>query len=191
MKAKVEAVIERIDQQALWFGVTTWLLSFGYQLAFFSYYRFFENPILSSGRNVFSYYSGVVGDGIILPMVNILIFLLLKDIGAHLSMRKFLSFLGLGLLLTVAIHLFQATSNLTNWAMPEPFVWSGIGRFHFFFMWWEFSFLFFALSEVMRNWRDVTTNAWHFTLLGLTWLGIGAFVASFIIDYAPIFGWGL
>lgn len=188
MKSKVTYIASRIDRQALLFGVATWVLSFGYQLAFYSYYLYSASPLLAD-RNVFSYYSGVIGDGLILPTLNVLVFLLLKDIGARLSLKKFMIFLGLGVSVTVAIHLIQGTLALTNWAMPFPFQWSGIGRFHFFYMWWEFSFLFFAMSEIIRNWRSVTTNAWHFSLFGLSWLGVGAFIASFIVDYTSILGW--
>lgn len=186
MKVKVLSLTEYIDQRALLFGVVTWLFSFGYQLAFYAYYQFFGSSLLTTHRNVFSYYSGMIGDGVILPILNVVLFLLLKEIGAKVTTRKFIFFLSLGLIVTIFIHLGQATLALTNWAMPAPFHWSGIGRFHFFFMWWEFAFLFFSLGEIIKNITSIAGDRKSATLFGLSWLGTGMFLVSFVIDYLKI-----
>lgn len=181
--SKLNSVVKHIDRNSLYFGLLTWLMLFGYQLVFYSYYRYTESPLLSGQRNVFSYYSGILGDGLILPILNILVFVLLRSLGVRLQVVKLVFFLALGLGATVTFHFLQASLSLTNWSMPEPFNWSGLGKFHFFSMWGEFSFLFLALFEVSARWRSFLTYSWQTWALGLIWLSLWAFLLTFIIDY--------
>lgn len=126
----------------------------------------------------------MVGDGVILPILNILVYLLLRELKVRLSWGKVWTFLILGLVTTILVHYAQASNGLTNWAMPEPFFWSGVGRFHFFFMWFEFSLLFLTLAETARRTKDVYRNYRRMSLFGLSWLAIGVFLATFILDYS-------
>lgn len=180
---KFQSTLKHMDRQALLVGFFTWLMLFGYQLVFYTYYRHTENPVLDDSRNVFSYYSGVLGDGVILPILNILVFVLLRSLGVRVYFRKLFFFLGLGLGATLMAHFLQASLSLTNWSMPSPFNWSGLGKFHFFSMWGELSFLFLALFEVSARWRSFLTYSWQTWALGLIWLSLWAFLLTFIIDY--------
>lgn len=182
----LRTAVKQVDRNALYFGLLTWLMLFGYQIVFYSYYRHVESPLLTGQRNVFSYYSGILGDGLILPVLNILVFILLRSLGVRLHLKKLMFFLGLGLGATVATHFLQASLSLTNWSMPEPFNWSGLGKFHFFSMWGEFSFLFLSLFEVSARWRAFLINSWQTWVLGVIWLTLWAFLMTFVIDYQAL-----
>lgn len=183
---KLPAVTFRIPRQVWYFGALTWLLSFGYQAAFYGFYRATGSEFLQGQRDVWSYYSGIIGDGVFVPLINMFVLLLLRELKPTVTLGKIVSFFLLGLITTLAIHYVQASFALTNWAMPRPFFWSGVGRFHFLFMWTEFSFLFFTLGEVVRHLNRIYNDRRELELLGGTWASIALFLATFVIDYAHI-----
>lgn len=173
--------------QAISFGALTWLSAFGYQI-FFYYYYLSQGSSLASEKNVFSYYSGIVGDGMIVPTLNILTYLLLHSLRVTVNLRKIAFFAALGIGVTLLVHLAQASLALTNWSMPTPYVWSSLGKFHFFFMWFEFSFLFLALYEVVIRQGVVRSSRNQTKLFLLSLLLVALFLALFAYDYAQILG---
>ncbi len=166
-------------------AVLTWLGAFGYQLAFYGYYRLIGDGFLHY-KTVFDYLSGLVGDGIILPILNVLVYLLLREMKVKLTWGKVGIFLVAGLVTTVLVHYTQASNDMVNWAMPEPFFWSGVGRFHFFFMWFEFSLLFLTLIETIRRTSEVYRSYRKGGLFALSWLSIGLFLLTFVMDYTNV-----
>lgn len=175
-----------ITNPTMLFGVLTWLLAFGYQVSFYVLYRLQGSEFLVGQRTVWSYYSGIIGDGVVVPLINMAAFLLLRELKATLNLKKSMLLLSIGFAVTVAIHYTQATLGLTNWAMPEPFFWSGVGRFHFLFMWVEFSFLFWAFYESVRHLKQIYSRDRDLLMLGAAWLAIGLFLLTFVIDYAHL-----
>lgn len=187
MKRLLTPLYRSSTSQAISFGALTWLSAFGYQI-FFYYYYLFQGSSLASEKNVFSYYSGIIGDGMIVPSLNILTYLLLHSLRVTVNRRKIAFFAALGLGITILVHLAQASLALTNWSMPAPFVWSSMGKFHFFFMWFEFSFLFFALYEVVIRLGEVRGSRAKTKLFVLSLLLVALFLALFAYDYAQILG---
>lgn len=182
MKKIVELIYKTPTSQAISFGALTWLAAFGYQI-FFYYYYLLQGSSLVTERNVFSYYSGIIGDGMVVPALNILTYLLLKSLRVSVNLRRIVIFSLLGIGVTLLVYLAQASLALTNWSMPTPYVWSGMGKAHFLFMWFEFSFLFFTLYEVTSRLGEVRGSRSQIRLFLLSLLLVALFLALFAYDY--------
>jgi len=183
---KVSTVLHNTFRQAMFAGVLTWLLAFGYQLVFYFYYENFEHGLIATKETVFSYYSGWIGDGLLVPLTNVLVFLLIKRLEFRTNNKHVGLALLFGLSFTLMAHYLQAALALTNWSMPVSFHWSGVGIFHFFFMWAETSFLFYALMLCVYRYRKLRGDAEARMYLGLSILSLLAFAGTFWADYLKV-----
>lgn len=177
----------RVDRLVLMTGVVTWLLCFGYQLVFYWFYQLNGSYLIHHYDTVLSYYSGVIGDGVIVPVVNIVVVMLLREVKVKVISTRVAIAVGLGLVLTVLAHWAQANFDLTNWSMPTPYHWSLVGRFHFGFMWAESSLLIFTFIETVTS-SNKLRRARPALLYSLAWLGLAAFAATFLADYLKVLG---
>lgn len=112
------------------------------------------DPIVHEYRATLSYTSAVVGDGLLIPMVNVFMTgqLALWRRKPRLS-EVALSILAGGLV-TGLVHFYQAVNNLQNWTMTAPFDWTPLGYYHAAFMWTEISFVLFFMGQVGLVARD-------------------------------------
>jgi len=108
------------------FGVTCFF-GFIVQAAGSAWLRWQDDPIAANYRTTLSYTSALIGDALLIPLVNV--------------------FLG-GALMTAIVHLYQAANALLNWTMTQPYRWSGIGYEHAAFMWAEISLVLFFWGQV-------------------------------------------
>src|SRR5260370_40426931 len=105
-------------------ALISWALLFGYQWAFSLSYK-------GPQHTVFAYHSGVLGDGVLIPAVNVAGFLVLRYLAAAIQWRRLPLYALLGLLTATSAFLVQASLDLLNWSMPLPYHWSYVGQFHF------------------------------------------------------------
>ena len=112
------------------------------------YLRWTSDPIVTHYRATLSYTSAVVGDGLLIPMVNVFMTsqLSLWRRSPRLSEIAF-SILG-GAVVTTFVHLYQGMNDLRNWTMTAPFQWTPLGYYHAAFMWTEVSFVLFFWGQV-------------------------------------------
>lgn len=164
-------------------GSVTCILSFGVQCGFFVLYKLTGNPIIKNYKHVFSYTSGVIGDGLLVPLVNIFAFLTLTQIG-HTIPRLDILILGLimGFGVTFIAHWGQRKYDQKNWTMLKRGEWNNLGLYHAIFMFLESSFLGYTLIFYIDylfnpNSEAVFTPFWYaiFVLL--------LFALTFIFDY--------
>ncbi len=157
-------------------AAVSWVLLFGYQWAFSFLYKGHQHT-------VFAYYSGVLGDGILIPAVNVAGFIVMRHLGPSIPWRRLHIYALLGLVTTATAFLVQARLDLVNWSMPLPFHWSDIGQFHFLVMWAEISYLYLVLATAVNNWsalrRDLT--GWQAFWTGL--FGLVLFAGTLAADY--------
>ena len=118
------------------------------------YLRYENDPLVLHYRATLSYTSAVIGDGVLIPLVNVCM-------AGQLALwrrRPALSEVGLsvlaGGLLTGGVHLYQAVNNLRNWTMTSPFNWTPMGYYHATFMWAELSCVLFFWGQVGLVARD-------------------------------------
>src|SRR3954471_2819571 len=128
MVAALRLARQRIGLPILVPVVISWALLFGYQWPFYTRYH-------GSEPTVFSYLSGVIGDGVLLPIANLGAFLVMRQLFQNIRWERLPLYAALGLITTIAAFLAQAGLGVINWSMPAPYVWSVVGRVHFIVFW--------------------------------------------------------
>jgi hypothetical protein len=173
------AVVRRARDQA-WLpvlpAVVSWALLFGYQWAFSLAYKGHQHT-------VFAYYSGVLGDGILIPAVNVAGFVVLRQLAPGIPWKRLPLYAVLGLVTTTTAFAVQANLDLVNWSMPMPFQWSDVGQFHFLVMWSELTYLYLVLATAVNSWSQLRRelSAWRSFWAGL--VGLFLFAGTLAADY--------
>ncbi|MCL5675844.1 MAG: hypothetical protein M1120_01825 [Patescibacteria group bacterium] len=136
-----------------------WLVQLFYYLVTVSY-----NPGAFLGKRILlDYTTGVIGDGLIVPVINVFIlnFLILSRV--KLNKLVTIAVLVLSLLTDFLAHFFQGLLNLTNWSMPRPFQWNFAGYWHMvsLFLQMTYLYLFFYAVTVshVRIRKDIKLQA--------------------------------
>lgn len=128
--------------------IATAFFGFIVQAAGNVYLNWRADPIVSEYRATLSYTSAVVGDGFLIPLVNVFITSQLVAWRRRPRITEVVAaILGAGAL-TVAVHLYQALNALLNWTMVRPFEWTPLGYYHAAFMWAELSLVLFFWGQV-------------------------------------------
>jgi hypothetical protein len=128
--------------------LTTWIFGFLIQAAGSAWLRWQDDPIASHYRTSLSYTSALLGDGLLLPLVNVLIVSQLMVWRRRPRGREIAGALLVGALVTSLVHFYQAANALLNWTMTQPYRWSGLGYEHAAFMWAEVSFVLFFWGQI-------------------------------------------
>lgn len=172
-----------MDIKLIYIALATCFFSFGIQTLFYLWYLIRREPIIGRYKTVFSYYSGVVGDAILIPATNVFAFLTLE--GVEFPLADYPSWLAafvIGLTTTLLIHFVQKHLNLTNWTMPQKGKWTFLGIYHTLFMFVETIFLSFTLLTFVRQ---ILTEG---KSLGASYVRSGLFIMflfllTFVYDY--------
>lgn len=85
-------------------------------------------------RGPLDYVSAVVGDGVALPLVNMVAVVVLRRSKAYVGKKEAAAALLSGVLVTTYFHATQATAGLVNWSMPVPWRWNAFGAWHALYM---------------------------------------------------------
>jgi len=128
--------------------LVTCFFGFLVQAAGSAWLRWHDDPIASAYRTTLSYTSALIGDAILIPLVNVFI------VGQLLAWRRKPRIaevagplLASGLI-TIFLHLYQAANALLNWTMMQPYRWTGLGYEHAAFMWAEVGLVLFFWGQV-------------------------------------------
>jgi hypothetical protein len=111
------------------------------------YLRWRADPLVTEYRATLSYTSAVIGDGILIPLVNVFMTSQLAVWRRRPNVREVAGAIIGGALITAFAHVYQATQDLRNWAMTKPWEWTPIGYYHGVFMWAEISFVLFFWGQ--------------------------------------------
>ena len=106
------------------------------------------DPIASTYRTTLSYTSALIGDAILIPLVNVFIVGQLLAGRRQPRIAEVAGPLLVSALITIFLHLYQAANALLNWTMMQPYRWTGIGYEHALFMWAEISLVLFFWGQV-------------------------------------------
>jgi hypothetical protein len=175
MAAALRLARERIGLPILIPAAVSWALLFGYQWAFYLRYH-------GSEPTVFSYLSGVIGDGVLIPLANLGAFLVLRQLWPNIRWQRLPLYAGLGLATALACFLAQAGLDIVNWSMPSPYEWSPVGRFHFLVMWGELTYLYVAMAVSVNNWGLLRSDALAWRSYWAGWLALVLFALTLIGD---------
>jgi len=175
MVAAIRLARERFGLPIIVPAALSWTFLFGYQWAFSLTYH-------GTQPTVFSYYSGIIGDGVLIPAANLGAYVVLRRLRPNVHWQRLPLYVALGLITAFAAFLAQAGLGVVNWSMPSPFHWSEVGRVHFVVMWAEVSYLYVAMAASVNNWDMLRRDelAWRGYWVG--WLAIGLFALSLVAD---------
>lgn len=115
-------------------GLLTFFFGFGGPVVINLYLLSIHSPLVLNFRPSLNYISAIFGDGIILPIVNMLVVSSLLKNQAFLNRRTVGLGLFFGFLVTVFFHILQAALGLVNWAMPSVWQWNFVGFWHAVYM---------------------------------------------------------
>ena len=136
------------DHIVLLVGLATMFFGFGAGALINWYLRLVKSPLVAELRGSLDYKSSIIGDGFVLPVVNMLVASFLLNERSMIGTRE-LWFAGIcGVVITAYFHITQARRGLVNWCMPEPWHWNLLGAFHAVYMYTVSSLLglFYALT---------------------------------------------
>lgn len=106
--------------------INNWLVQLSYYL-----YVVRKNPVAFVGhRTLLDYWTGVVGDGVIAPLINIFIYFVIVNTGIEITASVIIWSYVIALWFDILTHYFQARQSMTNWSMPKPYQWNGAGKWH-------------------------------------------------------------
>lgn len=129
-------------------GAATFFFGFVTQAAGSFYLSWTGDPIVSQYRTTLTYTSALIGDAILVPLVNMFMTSQLWDWRRRPRSTEVVAALGSGAILTVGGHLYQAANALLNWTMMAPYAWTPLGYVHAVFMFAELSFVLFFWGQV-------------------------------------------
>ncbi|MDO8506835.1 MAG: hypothetical protein Q7S41_04410 [Candidatus Limnocylindria bacterium] len=112
------------------------------------YLRWRMDPLVTEYRATLSYTSAVIGDGVLVPLVNVFMTSQLALWRRRPNIREVAGAILGGAFITVLVSIYQATQDLRNWAMTKPWEWTPIGYYHALFMWAEISFVLFFWGQL-------------------------------------------
>lgn len=115
-------------------GLATFVFGFAAGAALNLYMIRVKSPLIAEHRGSLSYVSSVVGDGLLLPLVNMVIASFLIAHRTRIDGTTLALAVGLGTVVTIYFHVVQAVRGLVNWTMPTPWRWNLLGAFHAAYM---------------------------------------------------------
>ena len=124
------------------------MFGFIVQAAGSAWLRWQDDPIAANYRTTLSYTSALIGDALLIPLVNVFIVGQLATWRRRPHGAEIAGALLGAALITVIVHLYQAANALLNWTMTQPYRWSGLGYEHAAFMWAEISLVLFFWGQV-------------------------------------------
>ena len=148
MQRAVTAAEERRTLTLWSVFLVTLVMGFAIQAAGSFWLRWTADPIALAYRTTLTYTSALIGDAILLPLVNVFIVTQLLEWRRQPRQREIAAAMVGGALLTVGVHFYQAANALLNWTMLEPYRWTPLGYAHAFFMLCELSLVLFFWGQV-------------------------------------------
>lgn len=131
-------------------GVATLFFGFLASLLVNLYLVAANDPVVHELRTVLSFKSAILGDGFVLPLVNMAATSYLVKRRRDAGKGTIVTALLLGAAVTVYVHVVQAANELVNWSMPTPWHWNGLGLLHAAYMFAVVSLLWLFLLVVIN-----------------------------------------
>lgn len=163
-------------------GAATFFFGFAAPAGLNLYLLSIQSPLVLQFRSSLMFISSILGDGIILPIVNMMATSFLvrhKELG-RLRVIWALIF---GVIITAYFHIVQASQGLVNWSMPKPWEWNFLGVWHALYMFSVTSLisLFYIVLtlNILKN-KKLTKDA------VLVTLGIIIFLILLKLDYTDV-----
>lgn len=182
----VEAIIPGVDVRRFFIisvGGATFFFGFAAGAVYNLYLIWTNSPIAFTLRTSLTYKSAIFGDGIVLPIINMIAAAFLLRYAGLAGKRTRNMALTLGIFVTAYFHIAQAVTGLVNWAMPSPWHWNALGAWHAAYMFSVASFLscfYLVLFKVVKRHKRIPTEA------ALVTFGLVIFFILLRLDYVAV-----
>ena len=164
-------------------GIATFFFGFGGPAILNLYLLAVNSALVLQFRSSLTYTSSILGDGIILPIVNMFAVLGLFKNQELIGRLPVILSLFFGLLITAYFHVVQGAQGLINWSMPKPWQWNFLGVWHAFYMFTVSSLIilfYIVLTLNIAKRKRITKEA------VLVTLGIVLFIILLRLDYIDV-----
>ena len=164
-------------------GLATFFFGFGAGAILNLYLISVNSPLVAQFRSSLSYISSIYGDGILLPVVNMVMVAFLYKSKQFVDRGTLIAGLTGGLIITAYFHVTQALNGIVNWTMPTPWHWNFLGLWHALYMLAVTSLItaFYVVSVLsIRKNKKIPGEIYIVTL------GIVIFLLLLRFDYAEI-----
>lgn len=164
-------------------GLATFFFGFGAAALLNLYLISVHSPLVATLRSSLSFKSSIYGDGILLPIVNMIMVAFLYKKKEFVSRKTAAAGFAGGLVITAYFHITQALEGLVNWTMPTPWHWNVLGLWHALYMFSVTSLitLFYIVSSLsIRKSKKVSKEIYFVTL------GIIVFLLLLKFDYVNV-----
>lgn len=164
-------------------GLATFFFGFGAPAVFNLILFAVKSPLVLQFRSSLNFVSAIIGDGIILPLVNTLIASFIVKNKEFVNKLILMLSLLMGIMITFYFHITQAINSLVNWSMPKPWQWNLLGLWHFLYMLAVTSFIsFYFLILIKKIRKERVFPKETFWVIG----GIIVFLILLKFDYTRI-----
>jgi hypothetical protein len=175
------------DHPLITTALATFFFGFGAGALVNVYLSAVKSPLVAELRASLSYVSSIVGDGLLLPVVNMLVVSALLTHSDLLTTGVWAVAIVFGVAVTAYFHIVQAVRGLVNWTMPEPWRWNVLGIWHAAYMFAVATLLsLFYVTAIVGLVRGDGLPLWQ---IGVVTAGIVAFFVLLRMDYATV-QWG-
>ncbi len=164
-------------------GAAVFFFGFAGPAALNYYLLAVHSPLVLQYRSTLNYASSIFGDGIILPIVAMIIVSFLLTNSKKIYSKNVAIAVFFGVIITVYFHVNQALNGLTNWTMPQPWHWNALGVWHALYMFSVSSILslFYVIAFVVAKKRKILPKE-----VVIVTFGIVVFLLILRLDYLSV-----
>lgn len=141
-----------------------------------------DHDLIKKHRPTLTFRSAIFGDGVILPLVNVLMMKSHKRWSPKFNRLAVLPVVG-GSAISLMFHIGQGRGGLVNWTMPRPWRWNLLGYYHFVYMSTQFSYMLTYLSHLVPRATKGELSDEQKRDLGLIAASMAAFGLLLYTDY--------
>lgn len=171
------------DQIVALVGFLTFFFGFAAGAILNLYFLAINHPLVHQFRGALTYKSAIIGDGMLLPILNMVAAAFILKNWEIVSRKIWQLAIVLGMAITTYFHVEQARNGVVNWAMPTPWHWNLLGLWHGIYMFSVASLLglFFLISvKVVKEEKEISKE------MVVVVLGILVFFVLLRLDYMTV-----
>jgi hypothetical protein len=112
-----------------------------------------NHPLIKKHRPTLTFRSAIIGDGVILPIVNVLMMRSFVRWKPNLVRTSAVIAIPGGSGISLAFHVVQGSQGMVNWTMTRPWRWNLLGYYHFVYMATQFSYMTLYVAEFVKRLR--------------------------------------
>lgn len=164
-------------------GFATFFFGFAAGAILNLYLLAINDPLVEQFRSALSYKSAIFGDGILLPVINMIATAFILRNREFVGKKILRLALFLGITITAYFHITQAIGGIVNWAMPKPWHWNALGVWHAIYMFLVASLIclfYLVVAKTITREKDIPTE------VILVTLGVALFFLLLRLDYIAI-----